>query len=53
MRMQRALMEFKIEGIKTTIPFHQKVMAHPAFQKGEFGTNFIEKSMTPNGNGHK
>lgn len=51
-RMQRALREFHIEGIKTTIPFHQKVMQHPVFQKGEFATNFIEKFIQGNGNGH-
>jgi acetyl-CoA carboxylase biotin carboxylase subunit len=51
MRMQRALKEFKIEGIKTTIPFHEQVMAHPAFKSGEFGTNFIEKELNGNGNG--
>lgn len=49
-RMQRALREFQVEGIKTTIPFHQKVMQHAAFQGGQFATNFIEKYMSPNGN---
>ena len=48
-RMQRALREFHVEGIKTTIPFHQKVMSHPAFRKGEFATNFIEKFLSRNG----
>ncbi len=56
-RMERALKEFYVEGIKTTIPFHLKVMAHPAFRSGEFATNFIEKylskSSNGNGNGHK
>ncbi len=53
-RMERALNEFHVEGIKTTIPFHKKVMNHPAFKKGIFATNFIEKYMTNvNGNGHK
>ncbi len=47
-RMQRALDEYAITGIKTTIPFHQKVLAHPAFQKGDVHTDFIEKHMTPN-----
>lgn len=46
-RMQRALDEYAITGIKTTIPFHQKVMANPAFQKGDVSTDFIEKHMTP------
>lgn len=52
-RMQRALKEFQVDGIKTTIPFHQKVMEHPAFIKGEFSTNFIEKYLQTNGNGTK
>jgi acetyl-CoA carboxylase biotin carboxylase subunit len=46
-RMQRALDEYAITGIRTTIPFHQKVLAHPAFQKGDVHTDFIEKHMTP------
>ncbi len=48
-RMARALREFTVEGIKTTIPFHQKVMAHPAFRKGQFSTDFIDKYFSPNG----
>ncbi len=42
-RMRRALDEFKIEGIKTTIPFHKKIFNHPDFIKGNFNTDFIEK----------
>jgi acetyl-CoA carboxylase biotin carboxylase subunit len=42
-RMFRALDEFIIEGIYTTIPFHQKVMHHEKFIKGEYDTGFIEK----------
>ncbi len=42
-RMRRALGEFIIEGIKTTIPFHQKVFNHPDFTKGEFDTGFVDK----------
>ncbi len=42
-RMKRALDEFIIEGIKTTIPFHKKVFTHPDFLKGEFDTGFLEK----------
>ncbi len=52
-RMQRALQEFVIGGIKTTIPFHKKVMANAAFKGGVFATNFIEKFMgSPNGSSH-
>ncbi|UOF90113.1 acetyl-CoA carboxylase biotin carboxylase subunit [Fodinisporobacter ferrooxydans] len=41
-RMDRALREFHIEGIKTTIPFHIKLLQHPAFRSGEFNTRFLE-----------
>jgi acetyl-CoA carboxylase biotin carboxylase subunit len=41
-RMARALDEFVIEGIKTTIPFHQEVMRSDQFRAGNFGTGFIE-----------
>ena len=47
-RMQRALDEYAITGIKTTIPFHQQVLSHSVFQNGEATTDFIEKYMTPN-----
>lgn len=40
-RMRRALEEFIIEGIKTTIPFHLKVLNHEGFQKGEYSTNEV------------
>ena len=42
-RMQRALNEFIIEGIKTTVPFHRKVMENAFFKKGEVYTNFIQR----------
>ena len=43
-RMRRALSEYKIRGIKTSIPFHQKVVQNPYFIKGEYNTTFIDKS---------
>ncbi|HEY9792190.1 MAG TPA: acetyl-CoA carboxylase biotin carboxylase subunit [Candidatus Obscuribacterales bacterium] len=46
-RMQRALDEYAITGIATTIPFHQKVLSNPHFQSGDVTTDFIEKYMTP------
>jgi acetyl-CoA carboxylase biotin carboxylase subunit len=46
-RMLRALDEYAITGIKTTIPFHQKVLNHSVFQAGDVSTDFIEKYMTP------
>ena len=42
-RMRRALMEYTIHGIKTTIPFHQRVMADPEFLKGEIDTTYIDR----------
>ena len=41
-KMQRALDEFLIEGVKTTIPFHQKVMANPKFLSGKYTTKFMD-----------
>jgi acetyl-CoA carboxylase biotin carboxylase subunit len=40
-RMRRALEEFYVEGIKTTIPFHLRVLDDPEFQKGNLHTGFI------------
>jgi acetyl-CoA carboxylase biotin carboxylase subunit len=40
--MKRALGEYIIEGVKTTIPFHQKLMEDPDFVKGNFTTKFME-----------
>jgi acetyl-CoA carboxylase biotin carboxylase subunit len=42
-RMRRALHEFIIDGIKSTIPFYLKVLDHPDFISGKFNTNFLEK----------
>ncbi len=42
-RMRRALSEFVIEGIRTTIPFHKRVMDSSMFQSGRFGVDFIER----------
>jgi acetyl-CoA carboxylase biotin carboxylase subunit len=41
-RMKRALQEFVIEGIQTTIPFHIKLMDDKQFQSGKFTTKFLE-----------
>ena len=43
-RMKRALDEFVIEGIHTTIPFHRLIMDHEVFVKGDFNTNFLEEN---------
>jgi acetyl-CoA carboxylase biotin carboxylase subunit len=42
-RMQRALDVMVVEGIKTTIPLHQRIMADERFQKGDFSTKFMEE----------
>ncbi len=44
-RMKRALREFVVKGIKTTIPFHQKVMRNEDFIKGNISTEFIDKEV--------
>ncbi|GKV54192.1 biotin carboxylase 1 [Sporosarcina sp. NCCP-2222] len=42
-RMKRALGEFIIEGVNTTIPFHSNLMDHEVFKSGDFDTKFLEK----------
>ena len=42
LRMRRALDEFRLSGIKTTIPFHIKMMNHARFQAGQLDTTFLE-----------
>lgn len=41
-RMKRALDEFIIEGVKTTIPFHRQLMDHPDYVAGNYTTKFME-----------
>ena len=43
MRMQRALDEYIIGGVKTTLPFHRKVLADPRFRKGRYTTSFVDE----------
>jgi acetyl-CoA carboxylase biotin carboxylase subunit len=47
MRMQRALDEFIIEGVKTTIPMHKKILNDPDFQRGNISTKFMERYVNP------
>ena len=47
MRMQRALNEFIIEGVKTTIPMHKKILDDPDFQSGNISTKFMERYNNP------
>ena len=44
--MQRALNEFKIEGIKTTIPLHQHILEDDYFRTGNFDTQFVKKRLS-------
>jgi acetyl-CoA carboxylase biotin carboxylase subunit len=44
-RMKRALAEFYIEGIQTTIPFHKKVMKNKEFLRGQYTTDFVSEFM--------
>lgn len=41
-KMRRALNEFVIEGVKTTIPFHRQLMEHPDYIAGNYTTKFME-----------
>ena len=41
-KMKRALQEFIIEGVKTTIPFHQQLMENPDYLAGNYTTKFME-----------
>ncbi len=47
MRMMRALDEFIIEGVKTTIPMHKRILADPDFHKGDISTKFMERYHSP------
>jgi acetyl-CoA carboxylase, biotin carboxylase subunit len=42
-RTRRALDEFVIEGIKTSIPLHRRILDHPDFQKGPVSTRFLDR----------
>jgi acetyl-CoA/propionyl-CoA/long-chain acyl-CoA carboxylase, biotin carboxylase, biotin carboxyl carrier protein len=44
-RMRRALADYRIGGVVTTIPFHQLALAHPAFARGEATVNFIPQHL--------
>jgi acetyl-CoA carboxylase biotin carboxylase subunit len=41
-RMERALEMFIIEGVRTSIPFHQQILRHPEFRSGDVHTKFLE-----------
>jgi acetyl-CoA carboxylase biotin carboxylase subunit len=44
-RLRRALSEFVVKGIRTSIPFHQRVLRHPVFLEGRYDTGFIDDHM--------
>jgi acetyl-CoA carboxylase, biotin carboxylase subunit len=46
LRMRRALEEYRVMGIKTTIPFHQELMNNARFIAGQFDTSFVEEGFT-------
>ena len=48
-RMKRALEMFVIEGIKTSIPLHRRILADADFAAGKFDTHFIERLLGTNG----
>jgi acetyl-CoA carboxylase biotin carboxylase subunit len=45
-RMNRALSEYMITGVKTTIPFEQAILQDPNFRRGVYSTNFVEDLLT-------
>ena len=46
-RAMRALNEYVIEGIKTNIPFHKRVLTHPGFIAGRYDTRIVEQILNP------
>ena len=48
-RMRRALEMFVIEGIKTSIPLHRRIVADPRFVAGDYNTHFIDRLVGTNG----
>jgi len=48
-RMKRALEMFVIEGIRTSIPLHRRILADPDFAAGRFDTHFIDRLLGTNG----
>jgi acetyl-CoA carboxylase biotin carboxylase subunit len=46
-RMRRALSEYVVEGIKTNIPFHQRILRDPDFLAGDYDTRFVDDRFLP------
>ena len=47
-RMERALSQFVVQGIDTSIPLHQAIFADPDFRAGNFDTKFMERFLAKN-----
>ncbi len=45
--MRRALAEFRVEGIQTTIPLHREIFSSSAFVEGNVDTKFVERVLRP------
>jgi acetyl-CoA carboxylase biotin carboxylase subunit len=43
--MRRALAEYLVEGIKTTIPLHARLLTDPQFVEGAYSTSFLESQL--------
>ncbi len=52
-KMQRALSQFVVQGIHTTIPLHQKIFADAEFRSGQFDTKFMERFFERQGRGRR
>jgi acetyl-CoA carboxylase biotin carboxylase subunit len=52
-RMQRALGEYVVEGIRTNIPFHRAALADEAFQEGNYDTRFVERLLASETGSHR
>jgi acetyl-CoA carboxylase biotin carboxylase subunit len=52
-RMQRALGEYVVEGIRTNIPFHRAALADEAFQEGNYDTRFVERLLASETGTHR
>jgi acetyl-CoA carboxylase biotin carboxylase subunit len=48
MRLRRALEEYVVEGMKTTIPLHQRVIRDPAFERGDYTIKWLERWLEEN-----
>ena len=53
-RMRRALMEFRVRGVATNLPFLLQLLTHPKFQSGDYNTRFIDETLElfETGGGH-